>query len=431
MSAIFLRAVVDLVHRRDDVRDGLRAAARDDAGRAGEVVGLHRGVGALAHVAGELGHRAGRVLQAAGGLLGALAQVLVADGHFLAGGADRFGGAADVSDQLAQLGLHAGERLQELAEFVVTVGMHLRRQVALGDAACEVHRALQRGLDAADQAPADQRADGDGRAREGEQDDHQGLFGDLRARGGAGAFGGDRLLQRLQLGAPLLFQRQDAVGERQRRLDVVAVGALLRGFLDHRDRGRGQRGDVLDRAAFVVVGARPGDQRLQRLFVGQVAALGGLEVVDLGRDRLHLGHERDAAHLDGHLVHRVAQVADGVGHRVVDLDHAFDLGGDHLGLPAADGGAEQRQGHEGAETEGESLGDGQVLARGELGHGKTLRVFPYIGRHVENLSLGLHSRRPRTHRAPRRARCRVRKRRIGRRSHFLRPSNCSNQISRQ
>jgi hypothetical protein len=183
-------------------------------------------------------------------------------------------------------------------------------------------------------------------------------LGELGAVRGGGAVGRDGLLQRLQLRAPLTLLRQDAVGQRQRRLDVVAVGRLVRRVLQHRHRGRGKRRHVLDGGTLVVTGPRPGDQRLQRLLVGDVARLGRLEDLDLGSDRLHLGHQRDAAHLDRHLVHRVAQVADGVGHRVVDGDHPLHLGGDHLRLPGADGGAEQRQRHEGAEAEGESLGDG-------------------------------------------------------------------------
>ena len=141
-----------------------RAAARDVGGRRGQAVGLHGGVGALAHGAGELRHRAGGVLQAAGGLLGALAQVLVADGHFLAGGADRSAVLRMWPTSERSLACIAGERLQQLAQLVVAVGVHLRRQVAVGDAARERRRALQRPLDAADQAPAHQRADGDGRA---------------------------------------------------------------------------------------------------------------------------------------------------------------------------------------------------------------------------------------------------------------------------
>ncbi len=251
------------------------------------------------------------------------------------------------------------------------------RQVALGDALGEARRARQRRLDAADGAPAHQRADADGGEREGGEDGRQRGLGGLGARGGGGTVGRDRLLQRLQLRAPFALQRQDAVGQRQRGLHVVPVGGLVGRFLQHRDRLGGQCGDALDGLALRVAGARAGGQRLQRLLVGGVARLGGLEDLDLRRDRLHLGHQRDAAHLDRHLVHRVAQVSDGVGHGVVDFDDALDLGGNHLRLPGADAGAEQRQRHEGAETDGESLGDGNVLLGGDVGHGRTLtRVCP-------------------------------------------------------
>jgi hypothetical protein len=86
MSAIFLRAVVDALHRVDHLPDHLAALHSHGRRAQRQLVGLARVVGVLLDGGAELFHRRRGLLQRTGLLLGAAAQVVVALGDLRRGG---------------------------------------------------------------------------------------------------------------------------------------------------------------------------------------------------------------------------------------------------------------------------------------------------------------------------------------------------------
>ena len=125
-----LRARVDLVHRRDDLRDDLATACGDFSCRRGELIRLACRVGGLLDGAGELLHRRCSLLQVARGLLGARAQVLVAGRDFAARVGDRVDRIAHAAKRLLELAAQRFDFADQVADLVALFAVEGLRQVA-------------------------------------------------------------------------------------------------------------------------------------------------------------------------------------------------------------------------------------------------------------------------------------------------------------
>ena len=130
--------------------------------------------------------------------------------------------------------------------------------------------------------------------------------------------------------------------------------------------------------ALVVVRAGAGDQRLQRLLVGEVARLGGLEDLDLGViDFISVisATPRTWMAISSIELRRWPTASDIA---LLTSTTRSTLAAITCACQALMAGAEQRQRHEGAEAEGESLGDGDVLAEGKMGHRGNLTGYSLV-----------------------------------------------------
>ncbi|VFR59866.1 hypothetical protein ANK2_1937 [plant metagenome] len=180
-----LRAGGDGLHRADHLRHGGATAVRDLHAAGSQLVGLAGVVGVLAHGAGQLFHAGGGFFQRGGLLLGAAAQVGVAGRDLTRAHVDFIHAMAHGSHGARQAFLHAAQRGEQLADFVVGAIVHALRQVARRDAVEQMAGAHQRLDDHAAEHDAHQDHQQDrqhDRGAHGSQADLEvalGLFGDL------------------------------------------------------------------------------------------------------------------------------------------------------------------------------------------------------------------------------------------------------------
>ena len=220
-----LAAVLNLAHGADHLLDHAAALVGHVVGIHGQLVGLGRVVGVLAHGRAQLLHRGGGLLQSAGLLLGAGRQVVVALGNFGAGIGHAVGVLAHAGDDAGQFGLHFVQAGEQGGGFIAAADGEALRQVAVGNFVGNAHGLVQGPGDGAPQCPGSPDAQQQGDA--GDAGQHDLALAHL-GQGGFARFGIDlelvvgKLPQGLVVGIGQGFELGfDPV------CHVVAVGALL------------------------------------------------------------------------------------------------------------------------------------------------------------------------------------------------------------
>ncbi len=300
---------MDLVHGVDHLADHIAALDGDVGGVDREAAGLLGVVGVLPDDAGQLLHARRGLLQRRGLFLGALRQVGIADGDLAGAGGDGLGAEANLVDDAQQVAVHLGQRLQQLAGFVLAVDVDAGAQIAGGDGSRDADSAMQRTGDAAGQPDRERDADTQHQHAQSDQAVARGLVDRVDvARGGvdAGALDVEQLLDLAQIG----------VAGRHEFLLQHGVGLVGQPFLL-------ELGDLVARGVVRFAHAQDG---LERLLLG-VGAQQRLDLVAQIGNRLDrvlgLVREERAERWIGALCHRGGPAHAGMHVAVPVADQPF------------------------------------------------------------------------------------------------------------
>ena len=362
------RRAVNVAHGGHHAANDLAATHRHVGCGLGQLVGLARVVGVLAHGGRHLLHRCRCLLQCAGLFFGAARQVQVAAGDLAGCQCDALGAMADLADGVAQPGAHGVQRAQQLAGFVLCAAANVHGQVAARHRLCHAHGAVQWAGDAAGDDHGQRNGRHDGGHPQGQQLSAAPFI--------TGADGGRR---RVDAGALLVQQRLQAVQiTTPRRLEIGAEEALglgrLVGRLGLADGVAGR--DVLlaglrqrGKQRFFLGGFQQAFQLL--LLRGGLARCLGVFCGEESRQRRigAFGHSRRAAHagVNGAVpVGHEAFLGQRLGH------HGFGLFGHTLQSPCAHGQHRHDEKNQDSKRQGQPFAYRNVLNHCEVNQGKPL-----------------------------------------------------------